>query len=245
MANRDPHDPIDFAAIAAMNQDPAMTQAVKTFLGKTFTYGYYRNFKWLGRPIIQYPQDIIALQELIWDYRPTLVLETGVAHGGALIFYASILELIGGRGDVVGIEVEFREHNKKATAEHPLAKRISVIEGSSTDAAVIDRVRKLAAQHERVMVILDSLHTHEHVLAELRAFSPLVKKGGPLVVYGTSTGEIDPSIDLKREWTTTRNPKSALEEFMRENDRFVVDHEINDKLMITDAPGGYLRCIKD
>lgn len=242
---RDPHDPIDFGAIDAMNADEGMVEATRHFLGKTFTYGYYRNFKWLGRPIIQYPQDIIALQELIWAYRPTLIVETGVAHGGALIFYASILELIGGRGDVVGIEVEFREHNKKATAEHRLARRVSVIEGSSVDPDVIAKMRALAEGHERVMVILDSLHTHEHVLEELRAYSPLVKNGGPLVVFGTSVGTIDPSINLNREWTVSRNPKSALEEFMGENDRFVVDHEINDKLMITDAPNGYLRCVKD
>lgn len=245
MNSRDQHDPIDFDAIAAMNLDEEMTSAATRFLGKTFTYGYYRNFKWLGRPIIQYPQDVIALQELIWEYRPTLVIETGVAHGGALIFYASILELIGGRGDVVGVEVEFREHNKAATAAHSLSKRVSVVEGSSIDPDVVQRVKSIAATHERVMVILDSLHTHEHVLEELRAYSPLVKPGGPLVVFGTSVGTIDPSIDLKREWTVLRNPKSALEEFLRENDRFAVNHDINDKLMITDAPGGYLRCIRD
>src|ERR1700739_702276 len=126
MRKRDPHDPYDAAAIAAMNADQTMVGATRAFVSKTFEYGYYRNFTWLGRPIIQSPKDIIALQELIWEYRPTLVVETGVAHGGAAIFYASILELIGGIGQVVGVEVEFREHNKRATAEHPLASRIRI-----------------------------------------------------------------------------------------------------------------------
>jgi cephalosporin hydroxylase len=242
---RDPHDPFDAKAIEAMRGDQAMMAAARTFLGKTFEYGYYRNFTWLGRPIIQYPQDVLALQELIWDYRPTLVVETGVAHGGALILYASILELIGGPGEVIGVEVDFRSHNKQALADHPLSRRIDVVEGSSIDAGVIDRVKQRAKDHDRIMVILDSLHTHDHVLEELRVYSPLVKKGGPLVVFGTSVAEIDREIDLKREWNQDQNPKTALDAFLRENGRFEVDHEINDKLLITDAPSGYLRCTRD
>ena len=243
--SRDPHDPFDFPAIEKMRADDAFAGAARTFLGKTFEYGYYRNFTWLGRPIIQYPQDIVALQELIWEYRPTLVMETGVAHGGALILYASILELIGGRGDVIGIEVEYRKHNRDAVERHPMSKRIRVIEGSSIEPAVVKAVREAAAGHERVMVVLDSLHTHDHVLAELRAYSPLVRAGGPLVVFGTSVATIDPAIDLRREWDQHANPRSALDAFLAENDRFEVDREINDKLLITDAPDGYLRCIKD
>lgn len=243
--DRDPHDPYDPDAIARMQHDREMLEAVRTFLGKTFEYGYYRNFTWLGRPVIQYPQDIVALQELIWEYQPTLVVETGVAHGGALILYASILELLGGTGRVLGVEVDFREHNREAVERHRLAERIEVIEGSSIDPSIVSQVAAEAAPHDRVMVVLDSFHTHEHVLAELRAYSPLVRKGGPLVVFGTSVATIDPAIDLRRPWDQTRNPKSALDEFMRENARFEVDREINDTLLITDAPGGYLRCIAD
>ena len=228
-----------------MLADSAVTAAVRTFLGKTFEHGYYRNFTWLGRPIIQYPQDVVALQELVWSYRPTLVIETGVAHGGSLVLYASILELIGGRGEVVGVEVEFREHNKKAMENHPLARRISVIEGSSVAAPVIEEVRRRADSHERVMLVLDSLHTHEHVLAELRAYSPLVRKGGPLVVFGTAVALIDPKIDLHRPWDQRHNAKTALDEFLGENSRFVVDRDVVDKLLITDAPDGYLRCVKE
>jgi cephalosporin hydroxylase len=245
VTQRDPHDPFDRPGIEAMHADAAMTAAVRTFLGKTFEHGYYRNFTWLGRPIIQYPQDIVALQELIWSYRPTLVVETGVAHGGSLILYASILELVGGRSEVLGVEVEFREHNKRAVAQHPLARRVSVIEGSSIDPSVLEDVRKRSAGHERIMVVLDSLHTHEHVLAELRTYSPLVRKGGPLVVFGTSVALIDPAIDLHRPWNQQRNAKTALDEFMRENSRFMVDHEVVDKLLITDAPDAYLRCVRD
>lgn len=241
---RDPHDPYDGAAVARMNADPEMAEATRTFLTKTFEYGYYRNFTWLGRPVIQYPADIVALQQLIWEYRPTLVVETGVAHGGALILYASILELIGGPGEVVGVEVEFREHNKTAVERHPLGKRIRVLEGSSIDPAVVNSVRSIASGHERVMIVLDSLHTHEHVLGELRAYAPLVPVGGPLVVFGTSVSCVDPRFNLKREWDQHRNPKSALDEFMRENDCFEVDRELNDSLLITDAPGGYLRRVK-
>jgi cephalosporin hydroxylase len=228
-----------------MHADSEMIASTRTFLGKTFEYGYYRNFTWLGRPVIQYPQDVVALQQLIWEYKPTLIVETGVAHGGALILYASILELIGGPGEVVGIEVEFRSHNREAVANHNLSKRISVIDGSSIDPSVVAQVREIASRHERVMVVLDSLHTHEHVLAELRQYSAFVRAGGPLVVFGTSVAYIDPSVDLKREWDQKRNPKSALDEFLLESDRFEVDREINDSLLITDAPGGYLRCIKD
>lgn len=235
----------DAESIAAMHRDPEFMRAVRTFMDKTFEYGYYRNFTWLGRPVIQYPQDVLALQELLWSYRPTLVIETGVAHGGALILYASILDLIGGSGEVVGIEVEFREHNRRALEEHPLNKRITVLEGSSVDPVIIDRVRRIGQNHERVMVVLDSNHTHEHVLEELRQYSGLVRSGGPLVVFGTSVALVDEHVNLNRAWDQNRNPQSALTEFLNENARFEVDREISDKLLITDAPGGYLRCVAD
>jgi cephalosporin hydroxylase len=243
--DRDKHDPYNPTAVAAMHRDDRMMEATRTFMTKTFEHGYYRNFTWLGRPVIQYPQDVLALQELIWEYKPTLVIETGVAHGGALILYASILQLIGGRGDVIGIEVEYRAHNREAVEQYSLSERIRVIEGSSVDPDVVARVREAAKGHERVMLILDSLHTHEHVLAELEIYSPLVKKGGPLIVFGTAVADLDPALNLGRPWDQTRNPKSALDEFLRHNDRFVIDHDINDKLLITDAPNGYLRCVRD
>lgn len=228
-----------------MRADDEMTTSVSGFIDKSFEYAYYRNFTWLGRPIIQYPQDVLALQELVWRYKPTLIVETGVAHGGSLVLYASLLELIGGPGTVVGVEVELRKHNRDALDAHPLRRRMNLIDGSSVDQAIISTVFEMAHGHDRIMVVLDSLHTHEHVLAELRAYSPLVKRGGPLVVFGTSVAYVHPDRNLNRPWTQSRNPKSALDDFLKENDRFVVDREINDKLLITDAPDGYLICTKD
>lgn len=245
MRSRSPHDPYDAAAIARMRADPVFQAAVRTFVEKTFEHGYYRNFTWLGRPIIQYPQDVAALQELIWSYRPTLVIETGVAYGGALILYASILELIGGVGHVLGVEIELREHNRNALAEHPMRKRIEVIEGSSTAPDVIAQVHERARGHERIMVVLDSYHTHEHVLEELTLYSPLLRKGAPLVVYGTSVARLGATAHINRPWNQQRNPKSALDEFLKGNDRFEVDHDVNDKLLLTDAPDGYLVCTRD
>ena len=245
MRQRDAHDPYDSAAIERMNRDPVLREAVRTIVEKTFEYGYYRNFTWLGRPIIQYPQDIAALQELVWSYQPTLVIETGVAHGGSLILYASVLELIGGPGQVIGIEIELRPHNRQALSEHPMRKRIEILEGSSISPEVVDAVCRRAQRHERVMVVLDSNHTHEHVAEELRLYSPLVRKGGPLIVFGTSVAVLSPAFSTNRPWNQHRNPQSALDEFLRTTDRFIVDQEINDKLLLTDAPGGYLLCTKD
>lgn len=241
---RDPHDPEDPAAIERMARDPEVDRLGIAFLEMTYTHKYYLNFKWLGRPIVQYPQDIMALQEVVWNLKPTLIIETGVAHGGSLILYASLLELIG-EGRVLGVEVELRDHNRSAILAHPMARRIDLLDGSSVDPAVVADVSARANGHERVMVVLDSYHTHEHVLAELRAYSPLVKKGGSLVVFGTSVSRVGSHVDLQRAWTNVRNPKTALDEFFAENDRFAVDRAISDKLVLTDAPGGYLRCIAD
>jgi len=241
---RDPHDPENPAAIDDMARDPDVQRIGVEFLEMTYKHKYYYNFKWLGRPIVQYPQDILALQETVWNLKPTLIVETGVAHGGSLILYASLLEIIG-EGRVLGVEVELRDHNRKAITEHPVAKRIDLLDGSSVDPAVVAQVVERARGHERIMVVLDSYHTHEHVLAELRAYAPLVKKGGSLVVFGTSVSKVGSHIDLQRAWTNERNPKTALDEFLAENKRFVVDRGMSDKLVLTDAPGGYLRCIAD
>lgn len=238
----DPNDPEDAANILAMAADPDVRQAAKTLLEKTFQYKYYLNFKWLGRPIVQYPQDIVAMQELVWKLKPTLVVETGVAHGGSLILYASLLEIIG-EGRVLGVEIDLREHNRRQIDEHPMRRRIDLVEGSSIDPTIVGEVFSHAKGHERILVVLDSYHTHEHVLEELRAYAPLVREGGYLVVFGTSVALLGSEIELNRPWTVRRNPKSALDEFLKENSRFVIDELLSDKLVLTDAPGGYLRCI--
>lgn len=207
---------------------------------------YSYRFTWMGRPIIQYPQDIVAMQEILWGVRPALVVETGIAHGGSLALYASMLELIGGDGLVVGVDVEIRPHNREAIASHPMAKRIRMIEGSSVDESVLEQVRALARERAPVLVALDSNHTHEHVLRELELYAPLVTKGSYIVVFDTVVEDM-PSAEFfpDRPWSQGNSPKTAVREFLRKNERFEVDREIEERLMLTVAPEGYLRCIKD
>lgn len=209
----------------------------RDWLISSVEHKYSYNFTWLGRPIIQYPQDLMALQEIIWRTKPDLIIETGIAHGGALIFYASMLELIG-HGHVLGIDIDIREHNYVEIIKHPMVKRISMIEGSSTDDEIVEVAREFAKG--KTMVCLDSLHTHDHVIHELELYSPLVTKGSYLVVFDTCIEDL-PETD--RPWGKGNNPKTALDEFLKSNDRFVVENL--DKLMITVAPGGYLRCVSD
>lgn len=208
-------------------------------------YKYSYHFSWLGRPIIQFPQDIIAMQEIIWQVKPGLIVETGIAHGGSLIFYASVLELMGGNGQVLGVDIDIREHNRVAIEQHPMFKRITMIEGSSLDEEVGKQVYEFAKGKEKVMVVLDSNHTHDHVLRELELYSPLVKKGSFLVVFDTVIEDMPKDFFPDRPWGKGNNPKTAVQIFLETNHRFVVDKEIENKLLITVAPGGYLKCIGD
>jgi cephalosporin hydroxylase len=208
-----------------------------------FNYSY--NFDWLGRPIIQFPQDIIALQEIIWNVKPDLVIETGIAHGGSIIFYASLLELIGKNGLVIGIDNDIREHNRVEIEKHSMYKRIKMIEGSSIDKKVVDKVYEQAKDKKNVMVILDSNHDHEHVLNELNLYSSLVTKGSYLVVLDTVIEDMPENFFKNRPWGKGNNPKTAVWEFLKRTDRFEIDKEIEDKLLITVAPDGYLKCVKD
>jgi cephalosporin hydroxylase len=214
------------------------------WLAESVKKRYSYNFTWLGRPIIQYPQDILAMQELIWRVQPDLIVETGVAHGGSVVFYASMLELIGGPGEVLGIDIEIRPHNRIAIESHSMAKRIRLIEGSSVSDTVISEVRARAAGR-RTMVVLDSMHTHTHVARELELYSPLVKAGSYLVVCDTIIEDLPTDSYPDRPWGKGNNPKTAVREFLGCNDRFVIDREIEAKLQITVAPDGYLRCVRD
>ncbi|HLO15686.1 MAG TPA: cephalosporin hydroxylase family protein [Anaerolineales bacterium] len=215
------------------------------WIRETARYKYTYNFSWLGRPIIQLPQDMMAMQEIIWQVRPQLIIETGIAHGGSLIFYASMLELIGGKGQVLGIDIDIRAHNRVQIENHPMAKRITMIEGSSIRKAVIDQVRAIAQGKGPVIVILDSNHTHDHVLKELQAYQSLVTKYSYLVVFDTLVDDMPDDMFSNRPWGKGNNPKTAVWEFLKSNDRFEVDKEIEAKLLITVAPDGYLKCIKD
>jgi cephalosporin hydroxylase len=205
---------------------------------------YTYNFSWMGRPIIQYPQDVFAIQEIIWAMRPDLVIETGIAHGGSLIFHASMLELIGD-GEVLGVDIDIRDHNRQAIEQHPMAKRIKMIQGSSVEDAVVKQVWRAAQGKRRILVILDSNHTHEHVMLELQAYQGLVQKGGYLIVMDTTVEDFKPeNLHGDRPWGIGNNPKTAVREFLKANDRFEIDQDMNAKLLISATFDGYLRCVK-
>lgn len=226
-----------------MASDKRLANHVRGFMERSFAHKYSYNFDWLGRPIIQYPQDIVAMQELIWNVKPDLIIETGIAHGGSLIFYASMLELLG-RGQVLGIDVDIRVHNRREIEKHKMHKRIRMIEGSSTDEHVMKQVREIAKKHKRIMVCLDSLHTHNHVLKELELYAPLVSRGSYLVVFDTLIAELPNTFWKERPWSKKANPKTALDIFLKKNKNFIVDREIDNKLLITVARGGYLKKIR-
>lgn len=206
---------------------------------------YPYNFTWMGRPIIQLPQDIMAMQEIIWKVKPDLIIETGIAHGGSLIFYASILELIGGEGQVLGIDVDIRQHNRVEIEKHTMFKRITMIEGSSIDSKIVKQVYDFAQDKSRVLLVLDSNHTHDHVLQELELYSPLVTKDSYLVVFDTLIEDMPEDFFPDRPWGRGNNPKTAVWEFLNTNKRFEIDKDIEAKLLITVAPDGYLKCIQE
>ena len=229
--------------IKLMNKDKSLRELTRKWFITTSKYEYSYHFTWLGRPIIQYPQDMIAIQEIIWKVRPDLIIETGIAHGGSIILSASILELIG-KGEVLGIDIDIREHNRIEIERHPMYKRITMIQGSSVDGDVIEKVYKFAKGKSRVLVFLDSNHSHEHVLKEMQLYSSLVKKDCYMVVFDTADEDLPESAFKNRPWGKGNNPKTAVLEFLKTNDRFEVDSEIENKLLVTECPGGYLKCIK-
>jgi cephalosporin hydroxylase len=230
--------------IQAMNDDAEVRNLRRDLLQAMVKYRYSYNFTWMGRPIIQFPQDILAIQELVWTVKPDLIIETGIAHGGSLVFYASLLELIGGKGVVLGIDIDIRPHNRIRIDSHPMAKRIEMIEGSSIDDRVVKKVRERAAGCSP-MVVLDSNHTHDHVLKELELYSPLVGKGSYMVVLDTVIDDLPDGSFPDRPWGKTDNPKTAVREFLSKNRRFVVDEALENTLMVSAAPQGYLKALED
>jgi cephalosporin hydroxylase len=230
--------------IARMNRDANVRAASLQWLLATQQYKYSYNFQWLGRPIIQLPADIVALQELIWEVKPDVIVETGIAHGGATILYASILELLGGDRIVIAVDVDIRDHNRNSIEQHPLAKRVRLLEGSSIDSSVLNQVKALAGSRRRTLVILDSNHSHDHVLGELRMYTPMVPAGSYVVVLDTIIEDFPQGSFPGRPWDKGDNPKTAVWAFLRESDRFEIDKERESKLLLTVAPDGYLRCIR-
>jgi cephalosporin hydroxylase len=235
--------------IDANGENQLLKSAARAFTQASLGPRYSYNFTWLGRPIIQYPQDMVAMQELIWRIQPNLIIETGIAHGGSLIFSASMLELnaaCGGPRDaeVLGIDIEIRSHNRKAIEEHPLAQRISMIQGSSIALEIIARVQERASGQERVLVCLDSNHTHAHVLAELEAYAPLTTVGSYCVVFDTIIEDMPADMFPDRPWGPGNSPKTAVREYLKTHSEFEIDKQIDHKLLISVAPDGYLKRVR-
>lgn len=226
-------------------QDQDFKKLTRSWFERSVENRYSYNFSWMGRPIIQYPQDIIATQEIIYRVKPDLIIETGIAHGGSLIFSASMLSLLGGDGKVLGIDIDIRKHNREAIEAHPMSSRIQLLEGSSISSEIIESVKKIVHGKKRVMVFLDSNHTYEHVKAELELYSPFVKAGSYLNVYDTVIDDLPNRLSSDRPWGENNGPKKAVLEFLKTNPRFERDLDIDHKIMISVAPDGYLKCIQD
>jgi cephalosporin hydroxylase len=245
--------------VSANGSNVDMIGAGQQFMLATTTTKYSYNFAWLGRPIIQYPQDMVAMQELIWQIKPDLIIETGIAHGGSLVFSASMLaqldicvaieagttfDPIVSKRKVLGIDIDIRAHNRAAIEAHPMASRIQMIEGSSIELEIIEKVRQVAKGYERVLVCLDSSHTHAHVLAELEAYAPLTSIGSYCVVFDTIVEDMPKELFPDRPWGPGDNPKTAVWEYLKAHPEFEIDRSIPHKLLITVAPDGYLKRLK-
>lgn len=230
--------------IKKMSKDATLHETTLSWFKQSSAYEYSYHFRWLGRPIIQFPQDIMALQEIIWDIKPDLIIETGIAHGGSLIFSASMLELIG-KGEVLGIDIDIREHNRVEIEKHPMFKRINMIEGDSTSSEILNEVESYVEGKKCILVILDSMHTYDHVLKELELYSKFATEGSYLIVFDTVIEDMPDDFFEDRPWGKDDNPKMAVREFLKNNDRFEIDKDLENKLLITVAPDGYLKCVKE
>jgi cephalosporin hydroxylase len=244
------------ASRIGMKADDSLKNKTIDWFCDAAKYKYSYNFEWQGRPIIQYPQDIMAMQELIWKIKPDLIIETGIAHGGSLIFSASMLALLdmvdaidegmtldpkASRRKVLGIDIDIRKHNLEAIEGHPMASRIQMIEGSSVEQTIVGQVLEVAKNYSKILICLDSNHTHEHVLAELRAYAPLTSVGSYCVVFDSVIQDMPNDMFLDRAWGVGNNPKTAVWEYLKSHPEFEIDKSIQDKLLITVAPDGYLK----
>ena len=256
MINKFKDEVIDRIKANSINQSLKATAAA--FMKASTEPKYSYNFEWLGRPIIQYPQDMAAMQELIWEIKPDLIIETGIAHGGSLIFSASMLAILDmceaveekksidpsqSKRKVLGIDIDIRSHNREAIEAHPMSSRIQMIQGSSISREIIDQVHSIAAQYSKILVCLDSNHTHEHVLEELKAYAPLVTKGSYCVVFDTIVEDLPKEMFPDRPWGPGNNPKTAVFEFLKTHPEFEIDKSIDHKILISVAPDGFLKKI--
>ena len=240
-------------------KDSELQKIASEFVVASTLPKYSYNFSWLSRPIIQYPQDIVAMQELIWKIKPDLIIETGIAHGGSLIMSASMLAMLDyceavetgtqldpqtTRRRVLGIDIDIRPHNRVAIEAHPMSHRIDMIQGSSIAPEIITQVHEIAMGYERVLVCLDSNHTHEHVLAELEAYAPLTSKGSYCCVFDTVVEDLPDEMFPDRPWGKGNNPKTAVWEYLKTHTEFEIDSQIQSKLLISVAPDGYLKRVR-
>lgn len=230
--------------IEGLTNDVDVQALSRIWVREVSRYKYTYNFTWMGRPIIQTPQDMVAMQEIIWATKPDLIIETGIAHGGSLIYYASLLEMMGSDGYVLGIDIDIRTHNKAEIEAHPMFKRIKMIQGSSIAADTVAAVAEHVKGKKSVLVILDSNHTHDHVLQELKLYSPFVTLNNYLVAYDTLVEDMPEDLITDRPWGKGNNPKTAVWEFLKTSDQFEIDKAIEAKILITVAPDGYLKRVR-
>ena len=232
--------------------DPVLISSARSFFDRSHHLQYSYNFNWLGRPIIQYPQDIVAFQEIVSNVKPDFVLETGIAHGGSLVLSASILCLLDvmegldprqSHRKVVGIDIDIRSHNRKALDNHPLRFKMELIEGSSIDPSIVNQARSHIDNCGTTIVSLDSNHTHDHVLAELDAYADLVSVGSYCIVYDTVIEDMPAGSFSDRPWDIGDNPKTALHQWLSGHPEFEIDKDIDNKLLISVAPEGFLKRI--
>lgn len=230
--------------ISLNGKDTDLKKAANEWLKESMQKNYVYNFSWMGRPIIQNPMDILAMQEIIWRIKPDLIIETGIAHGGSLIFSASMLELIGEEGEVLGIDIDIREHNKKEIENHPMYKRITMIEGSSISDEVVAKVYSFAKNKKRILIFLDSNHSHTHVLKELQIYSPLVSIDSYIIAFDGFVEDMPEEYVNDRPWGKGDNSQTAALEFISKNDTFIIDKNIEYQILVTCAPNGFLKRIK-
>lgn len=229
-------------AIKEMGNDQELRQKSLDWMLHADKYKYTYNYSWMGRPIIKFPNDILILQEMIWNLKPDYIVETGIAHGGSIIFSASMLELLG-HGEVIAVDIDIRQHNKEEIEKHPMSKRITMIEGSSIDPEIVNSIKE-KVKGKKVLVCLDSNHTHDHVLEELRMYSDMVNVGSYIVCPDTFVEYFPKGYCNDRPWDVGNNPMTALIAFLKENDNFIIDKDIDNKLMITEGFDGYLKRVK-
>ena len=244
------------SAIRGLGSDVDLKKLGVRFVRDTAKFNYSYNFDWMGRPIIQFPQDIMAMQELIWRVKPDLIIETGIAHGGSLAMSASMLALLDysdavsgktsvdpskSKRKVLGIDIEIREHNRLAIEQHPMSHLIQMIQGSSIEPKIVQEVQKLAEGYQQILVCLDSNHTHDHVFAELQAYAPLASVGSYCVVFDTIIEDLPATMFPDRPWSIGNNPKTAVREYLASHPEFEIDEDIQNKLLISVAPNGYLK----